>query len=391
MPTTFQVSNVKSEGKPLAQIPVSNSVHYLGGFKTESTGSNLANLTCSVDERYMKQGVWEINGFLRAIHLAFAQHLPLALSPDDVWLAIAQGFATHVNVHAEDLRKQFVSHESRVKLSVRRDGFVKGAENPWSEVFGEFSDQIGEHIGKKRDLLVNTFSTTGPVEKAASEVVLMGAMRAYFSYEMRTLCGIPEITLLGTVDDWKLVRTKAQNLVEFNCGAWVKGLDTVLTQFVNAAEGRPEIRFWESLCKFGGGSGGPYVSGAVNVFFPYLKHNRPNPSVLAWDKHGMAGGGPTPDQFPVGLTGVPFVWDYRGNEFDMTFLGGFVGVSQDPTSLQVRPAIGWSVMDEAKCAVCRSPEHHEMQHPCKLCGKPQERHPDLKCSWKDGSPGYEPA
>ena len=32
-----------------------------------------------------------------AIHLAFSDHRPLVLSPDILWLLIAQGFANHVN------------------------------------------------------------------------------------------------------------------------------------------------------------------------------------------------------------------------------------------------------------------------------------------------------
>ncbi len=69
-----------------------------------------------------------------------------------------------------------------------------------------FSDAVAAHIGRQRDLVVCDFSTTGPCERAASEIVLLDAMQSYFNYEMITLCGIP------------LVRNE-------HMAAWKKGLD----------------------------------------------------------------------------------------------------------------------------------------------------------------------
>jgi hypothetical protein len=39
-----------------------------------------------------------------AVHVAFSQHRPLTLSPDDIWLVIAQGFGHHVAENAAALR-----------------------------------------------------------------------------------------------------------------------------------------------------------------------------------------------------------------------------------------------------------------------------------------------
>src|SRR5215472_9132937 len=91
---------------------------------------------------------------------------------------------------------------SQSKLSVERPDFFLGRENPWPEVFAEFSQQIAAYVGKLRDLVVADFSTTGPIARAASEVVLMDAFQPYFQYEWSIGCGIPSITLLGTPDDW---------------------------------------------------------------------------------------------------------------------------------------------------------------------------------------------
>jgi hypothetical protein len=85
---------------------------------------------------------------------------------------MAQGFANHVTANAEELRPRLVKHSEKVVIVVRRDDFFKGSrENPWTEVFEKFTDQIREHIGEAtHDLLLPDFSTTGVVERAAAQV-----------------------------------------------------------------------------------------------------------------------------------------------------------------------------------------------------------------------------
>ena len=122
-----------------------------------------------------------------AVHFAFMGHRPLCLSPDMIWLMIIQGVANHINAHAEALRSRIVSHQGKLTIQVRRDDFVKGSpENPWSEVFNDFSTQIRDYVGANIEQFVPTFSTTSLVERAAAEVVLLDAMQSYFEYVVRT-------------------------------------------------------------------------------------------------------------------------------------------------------------------------------------------------------------
>jgi hypothetical protein len=58
-----------------------------------------------------------------------------------------------------------------------------------------------------------------------------------------------------------------------------------------------------------------------------------------------SGWGPRISDLPSGISRAPFHWDYRDRSFDMEFLGGFVGVSQDKDTLAVKPEIGWAVRE----------------------------------------------
>lgn len=326
--------------KPLRTVGISEAIASSNKAKIEASGSTVSKVVAS---RFA-------NPFISAAHISFSDHYPLVLTPDAVWLTIAQGFAAHVNANAEDLRSQFVSHKGKQLIMIRRDGFVKGgSDNDWQGCFGEFSDKLEGYIGKKRDLIVSNFSETGPIEKAASEIVLMESMKNYFKFGMMTLCGIPEITLTGTVDDWKNIRTRAKALSEFKCEWWIDQLIPSLDHFVKAAEGNADIQFWDNFYKSDGGSGGPYVNGWINTLFPYIEDYKGNVIVNknceAWDKSRH---GPSPDNYLNGISKVPFKWQYGDVTFDMEFAGGFVGVSQDDSSLALTPAVGWVVKDLEK-------------------------------------------
>ncbi|WP_235880183.1 DUF4419 domain-containing protein [Polyangium aurulentum] len=346
---TFAVSDVPAPEGPLHGASLAKSLSMRHRVSAEASACNLGNLVG-----------FSGNPFVEAVGTAFSLHYPLVLSPDDVWLCIAQGFGAHVDVNAEALRSRFVRHEGKAEIRVRRDNFVKGsAENDWPGCFKEFSDGIAEHVGKMRDLVVADFSTTGPVERAASEIVLMSAFQRYFDYVVETRCGIPAITLLGTVEDWRSIRRRAEYLAEFGLGTWVDALLPVLDQIVAvAAGGALDLRFWRSFYNIDNMSGGPYVSGWINVLFPYLdvadiygkaRKRGPNPFASNWAEgfEREYHGGPRESDFPLGLSRVPFLWEYLGQDIPMAFLGGFVGVSQDPETLAVRPAIGWAVQEAA--------------------------------------------
>jgi hypothetical protein len=285
------------------------------------------------------------NGFLSSVHLAFCSHLPLVLSPDDVWLCIAQGFGVHVNLHAEALRERFVRHAGRVTLTVRR---TRAASIDWPGVFEEFSNHLAAHLGKTRNLVVGDFSTTGSIERSASQIVLMSAMQAYFTYEC-SLCGIPQISLAGTTEDWRKLRSRAEALAEFDLKDWVTALVPVLDEFVAASEGSVDEGFWRSFYKMDDESGGPYVSGWVNVFFPYLSEGLddtlPNRLAVDWRRHSKRRGarGPSTSDFPSGLVAAPVTFSDGDARCEGRFTAGFVGVSQDSSTLAVRPVIGWAV------------------------------------------------
>jgi hypothetical protein len=349
MAITFPVSPVEPTR---TRLPQRESVPpQLLGHWDEAAGAMIAAPVEAWGSNAPLRVTAHIHGLVETIATAFAEHYPLVLTPDAVWLAIAQGFAVHINENAERLRRKLVRHQGKVEITIRRDDFVKGSpQNPWPEAFGAFSEGIAAHTGKLRHLVVCDFSTTGHLERAASEVVLMNAVRKFVDFRMLTMCGIPEITLEGTVDDWRSIRHRVQALGEYELGFWVDALLPIADRLVASAEGQVDTGFWRSLLKVNDASGGPYLTGWINVFFPYqdgYKCIQPNRWVTDWAEGQAAqfGGGISQSTVLQGLSVAPFMWEYLGSRFPMNLLGGFLGIAQVEGSLALRPAIGWAVRD----------------------------------------------
>ena len=233
---TFPVSRVLPATAPLPETDYPQAVAaHLGG-PIESCSRYHGKLVANVCPHPL----------IAALHGAFCGHRPIRLSPDIVWLTITQGLATHIDQNAETLRRQFVTHDDRLTIQVRRDDFIKGCpENPWPDVFSEFSQQVRAHVGSAYELIIADFSTTGPVERAASEIVLLDAVQSYFAYELLTACGIPSITLDGNENDWLSMSAKVEDFADLGLDWWIRHLQPILREFASVAAGRRGIRsFW---------------------------------------------------------------------------------------------------------------------------------------------------
>jgi hypothetical protein len=337
---TFSLNKVKIADKLLSEKSLQDIIKEKFG-EPEASSSNSKKLLFSAN-----------HPFVEAIHNSFASHRPIIITPDHIWLLIAQGFAAHVNNNSEKLRDKFVKHKEKLVIKVRRDDFIKGnKDNPWEEVFPEFCKQIGKHIGKNNEkLLTAKFSTTSIIEQAAFEITLMDSMSNYFSYLFVTLCGIPSITLEGTTEDWKALRERAEKLKKYDLKWWIDEIDPILKEFVNASAGNVNLKFWNSIYKEDGESGGPYITGWILKFFPYLsgkdgKTNRLNPIFKKEaGKNKSIGIG----SIPNGMSKAPFVWLYYNKKFKMEFLAGFIAISQDHKTKSLKPYIGWIIREQGR-------------------------------------------
>jgi len=208
-----------------------------------------------------------------AVHLAFAQHRPLTISPDHIWLAIAQGFSHHVTANAEKLRHRLVRHEGSRELSTDIPDMNLAS---FEHAIADFSSQIRDATDPVlHETLVCDFSTTTQGARTASEVALMDSFSSYFTYSMGCICGIPKITIQGTLDDWQRIRERVEVIETYGQERWVSRLRPILDEFVLAADGRPTPEFWKAIYKPEHAYGGDVATGWIVDLFPYLGDDPP--------------------------------------------------------------------------------------------------------------------
>jgi hypothetical protein len=299
--------------------------------------------SCSTHGKLVNQN--KGNEFINTLHYAFSDHRPIEITPDHIWMLIAQGFSYHVAENSEQLRSKFVGHAEKEMIEVRNDRLKKGdSDSPWEETFPLFYKEIEKRVGEKVVKLIGDgFSTTTKTEEMAFQITLMDSMKSYFDYRVSSFCGIPSITLKGSVEDWLNILDRTNQLREYDLDWWIDEIIPILNEFVYTAEGSKSVYFWNSMYKYESQSGGPHINGWITKFFPYAYNYEGEKPVITKNRGINSPWGMGLSNFPPGMSKTPFIWNYYGEEYDMEFLAGFVGVKQDKSTMTLTPEIGWIV------------------------------------------------
>ena len=215
-------------------------------------------------------------GFVGSVLTAFNSHNNLQLRPDDLWITILAQVSAYVNGRAEELRDRFVNFQGQQALTVEAPGSIHTAD--FGAMTQAFLDEISKHLIDEtwKDWFLPGFSTTTPTDQVAAAAMAMSSFQQYFSFKYGLICGIPEITLKGTLQDWKLLRQKLERLIELD-GAdhilserWVPKLREILDNIVESRKNGStnNLDFWNHIVSNTGGTcGGPtHLTGWIATF-----------------------------------------------------------------------------------------------------------------------------
>ena len=193
------------------------------------------------------------------------------------------------NGYAEALRSKFVKHPSKKLLEVPLTGTTVFQMKMLREEIQE--NMIDDGFC---DWFMPQFSTTTLQDQTVASIVLMSSMQKYFGFILRSCCGIPQVKLLGTVEDWQSLRAKIDRLLQYNipnkqveqkteCDVmdrWHTLLKYVLDEFVLSKKGQVNIDFWDKVCsRHPVGSGSQYLSGWITVFCFFNCHGKEIPTI----------------------------------------------------------------------------------------------------------------
>lgn len=288
------------------------------------------------------------NALISAAVLAYNDHYPLTLRPDDIWLCIMQQLARYINHHAAALRDKFVSHSDKQTLSVESSYlFAEIGRNP--AVLQEFATKTAELIAP---LLVNDFaefatpqfSTTTAADTQLYNFAMMTGMQSYFNYELHFRCGLSQITLEGTRADWQLLADRIAAFAQFDIAdltRWSGVLAPIIAKFIAAFDGEHDAEFWQKICQENaGGSHTPTVSGWIVAFDPFDTNCKWRLS----DRGNFAYGAFTSFSSLVG--DFPILINNNGDIHNCTMYSGVCGISERNGALCV--SSGYILTEDCK-------------------------------------------
>ena len=345
---TFTLNDVKLEtpvGKPIDSDKLFNRMlnPEMSPYSTQPKPPNrLIEYTSKTKSLGFE--AYGMNGLLFTVTKAYSDHHPLTLKPCDIMYAISSALASHIKQNADSLKQHFSNQEEKYKIKIDRDGFVKGSQtNDWFGVFDEFATLVGKTVLDTEliGLMQTKFESTTRKSMAARNITIMNAMSPYCSYQMSTKCGIPQITLRGSTEEWEKVRKFANYLRKYDLNWWIDELDKVLEQFVavttDIQDDEIDVDFWNNMVKKHNESGGPYYNGWISVFFPYLGSND-NLRRNGFKKDF------TSNSIPSYISNVDMLWKYLGTDIPMKLHTGMMGCTVNKKG-SLRPKLLFCVED----------------------------------------------
>ena len=259
----------------------------------------------NLDNTYIAASFWEqplscVDApFFTGMVRAFADHRPITLSPDVIWMLISQAFSHDVNAAPEKFRDKLVDFDGKMDLIVQSNYPLYHPDFDWTAIVDGFAAQIDANTKNDVAKLIKAdFSTTGTVERMASEIVLMETTKSFFEFIiMYAGCGFPSITLTGTVEDWQAIVDKTAQLQKLGAGKWANELKPILKEFVEAAKGNPNQAFWQDIVmknatyRLRGGACSEeeptLLDGWFLKFMPYDKDGKPTPDKVPHNYNKM--------------------------------------------------------------------------------------------------------
>jgi len=143
-----------------------------------------------------------------------------------------------------------VSFEGKKDLSIKV-GTFENSKQQYQDTFKEFNQLIAQNINPDTLKLIHPdFSNTSPLYSIIFNIATMDCLKSYFNYKMYTECGIRNVKMTGTEEDWvKLVKKTEELLTKFDFDWWSPYIIPILQEFLNTYKGQVNVKFWDCSYK----------------------------------------------------------------------------------------------------------------------------------------------
>lgn len=343
-----------------------------------------------LDERTEKLHIQELisgehrtfpHPFVAMVGMAFANHHSIEIYPDDIWLLLMDGIRLHVKNNRDALKEKFVQDGSDTSIVILDNSLtLQAPPAAWKRHITEIYDTLYQKLPETtRTAFDVDFSTSTAIDKFVSKTMLMAISSEFYTYSSVTMCGIPQIVIKGTKEDWEKLKSTFDNLANIlDMPWWAEQIDPILNEFVNTFNKKYNMKFWRSVYKDvprGKGSGTqPKINGWITKFFPYIDKTgeykmykdfiaevfeswseeekkgfkaRMVADSIASRQHRTNWSEPLEyKDFTIGKNDVPIKWKYLDREIPLKLSTGFWGVTIDPKTKRLKTIRGYVLTRE---------------------------------------------
>ena len=292
--------------------------------------------------------------FIEAYRIAYLHHFPIVINPNIFWLMILQGFSKHmeINDNSERNRYKFVNFEGKENIVIKSNlDIFRASDDQWQLMIDSLLKETSKKTVINKDIfgiLNEKFSTSTREEEIANNVTFLSLFKKYFVYSMDGTCGISKVTIEGTIEDWELLLKKIIEIgnLDEQIIFWTDEIKKIVQKIINTLETRkPDFDFFKSIvnnkdriteCK------PDLINGWIIKFIPYDKDNN------KCDFNSPKFNGLTIEQIPSEIVILPFNFISLSQKYELEIYTGFFGVSQDEKTLEIRPNIGYAIVEVNK-------------------------------------------
>ncbi len=197
------------------------------------------------------------NKFVETYYLAFINHGNAVFSPSDLLFIFSTSFAKFVKENPKIMEK-FVKNpsDSTILSNDKKELNVIFSDNNPNKlnVINMMLNEIKNDMYDTKiiELLENNFSCATELEKTACNVAIMESVEKFYNFSWFSRCGFNHIKLIGTIDDWELLKSKVVGLQSYfvdniewknYCNKFLR----ILNQFIKCFNNSHDITFFEKM------------------------------------------------------------------------------------------------------------------------------------------------
>jgi len=213
-------------------------------------------------------------GYVAMLAYAYNWHEKIEFGPHDLWYIVLTELANAIKTNVDICRPMFTASNQKVDICIPTDN---PADINLDQIINKLKDLFQVDIW----MFTPTLTTANDTVKLAMYAALCDGVQEYYSYST-FCCGIPEICVTGTKNDWMTLANCAYNIgvafkaVGFDAGVkYINAVRNLLEHIVtftftfDAQYSSETVNFWKDIFTLNNiGSGGELeIDGWITTLF----------------------------------------------------------------------------------------------------------------------------